>query len=94
MPTVRIQHMVPDFERWKRVFDSDPMDRKGSGVTRYHIYRSVNEPNLVLIDLELDTLAESTTFLERLEQLWAGPGGAVMQNAQALIVDTVESKSV
>jgi hypothetical protein len=86
--------MVPDFDRWKRAFESDPMDRKGSGVTRYHVYRSVNAPNLVMIDLELETLAQSRAFLERLEQLWAGPGGAVMQNAQALIVDTVESKSI
>jgi hypothetical protein len=94
MPIIRIQHMVPDFDRWKRAFESDPMDRKGSGVTRYHVYRSVNAPNLVMIDLELETLAQSRAFLERLEQLWAGPGGAVMQNAQALIVDTVESKSI
>jgi len=94
MPTIRIQHVVPDFDRWKRAFEGDPMDRKGSGVTRYQVYRSVNEPNLVMIDLELDTLPQSQAFLERLEQMWAGPGGAVMQNAQALIVDTVESKSV
>lgn len=94
MPTIRIQHVVPDFDRWKRAFESDPMDRKGSGVTRYQVYRSVDEPNLVLIDLDLDTLAQARAFLERLEQLWAGPGGAVMQNAQAMIVDTVESKSV
>jgi hypothetical protein len=94
MPIIRIQHQVPDFDRWKQAFDSDPMDRKESGVTRYHIYRSVNEPNLVLIDLQLDTIAQSRALLERLEQLWAGPGGAVMQNANALIVDAVESKSV
>jgi hypothetical protein len=94
MPTIRIQHLVPDFDRWRQAFESDPMDRKGSGVTRYHVYRSVDTPNLVMIDLELETLAQSQTFLERLEQLWAGPGGKVMQNAEALIVDTVESKSL
>ena len=93
MPIIRIQHMVPDFERWKRAFESDPMDRKGSGVTRYHVYRTVNEPTLVMIDLELDTLPQSTALLKRLEQLWAGPGGAVMQNATAFIVEPVESKS-
>jgi hypothetical protein len=94
MPIVRIQHAVPDFDRWKHAFESDPMDRKGSGVTRYHIYRSVDEPNLVMIDLDVETLAQARAFLERLQILWAGPGGAVMQNAHALIVDTVESKSV
>jgi hypothetical protein len=94
MPTIRIQHLVPDFDRWRLAFESDPMDRKGAGVTRYHIYRSVNEPNLVVIDLEVETLEQARALLERLEQLWAGPGGAVMQNAQALIVEAVESKSI
>lgn len=94
MPTIRIQHGVPDFDRWQHVFESDPMDRKGSGVTRYVVYRSVDEPNLVMIDLELETLAQSRALLERLEQLWAGPGGAVMENAQAWIVNTVESRTV
>ncbi|HUQ47880.1 MAG TPA: hypothetical protein VM053_06495 [Gemmatimonadaceae bacterium] len=94
MPIVRIEHAVPDFDRWKHAFDSDPMDRKGSGVTRYRIYRSVNEPNLIMIDLELDTLAQARALLERLQILWAGPGGAVMQNARALVVETVESQSV
>ena len=94
MPTIRIQHVVPDFNRWKDAFDRDPMDRKGSGVTQYRVYRSVNEPNLVMIDLDLETLSQSRALLERLEALWAGPGGAVMQNAQAFIVENVESKSV
>lgn len=35
MPILRIQHSVPNFESWKRAFDSDPMDRKGSGVRSF-----------------------------------------------------------
>jgi hypothetical protein len=31
MPILRIEHAVPDFNGWKRAFDSDPVDRKGSG---------------------------------------------------------------
>jgi hypothetical protein len=94
MLILRIQHSVPNFDGWKRAFDSDPMDRKGSGVRRYHVYRAVAEPNLVMIDLELDTLAEAERLLGRLRQLWAGPGGAVMRNPEAWIVETVESVSV
>ncbi len=56
MPTLRIQHSVPTFDAWKRAFDSDPLDRKGGGVRRYDIRRSVSDPNLVMIDLEFDTL--------------------------------------
>ncbi len=94
MPILRIQHSVPSFEGWKRAFDSDPMDRKGSGVRRYDVYRTVADPTLVMVDLELDSLEEAQGLLERLRQLWAGPGGAVMRNPEAWILESVESKSV
>jgi hypothetical protein len=44
MFTLRIQHSVPDFDRWKQAFDSDPADRKGSGVHTYRVLRSVEDP--------------------------------------------------
>jgi hypothetical protein len=34
MHVLRIEYSVPDFDEWKKVFDSDPADRKASGVTR------------------------------------------------------------
>jgi len=94
MPILRVQHVVPNFENWKQAFESDPMDRKGSGVRRYHIHRSVADPNFVMIDLELDTLAEAEAMLGKLRHLWSGPGGRVTQNPEAWIVETVESRSV
>jgi hypothetical protein len=94
MPTLHIQHAVPNFEGWKRAFEADPMDRKRSGVRRYHVHRSVVDPNFVVIDLEFDTLADAERLLERLRQLWAGPGGAVTRNPEAWILETIESKSV
>jgi hypothetical protein len=94
MTVLRIQHSVPSFERWKQAFDNDPMDRKGSGVRRYHVYRSVADPNLVLIDLEFDRRAEAEQMLVRLRQLWTGPGGSVMRNPEASIVEQIESKFV
>lgn len=94
MVVLRIQHAVPNFENWKRAFDADPMDREGSGVRRYNVFRSVEDQNLVTIDLEFDSVAEAEGMLERLRQLWAGPGGAVMRNPQASIVQLVESVTV
>src|SRR5437667_75050 len=69
MPILHIQHAVPNFDGWKRAFDSDPMDRKGSGVRRYHVHRAVADPNFVMIDLELDTLPEAERLLEKLRYL-------------------------
>jgi hypothetical protein len=91
MALLRIQHAVPEFDRWKRAFDGDPMDRKASGVRRYHVYRSVTDPNFVMIDLEFDKAEEAQRLLERLHQLWSGPAGAVMIGPKAWVVETVES---
>jgi hypothetical protein len=91
MPTLRIQHSVPNFEGWKRAFDSDPADRKGSGVRRFSVSRSVDDPSLVMIDLEFDDTQDARGLLAKMERIWAGPGKDVMQNPVAWIVENVET---
>jgi len=91
MPIVRIEHAVPNFEKWKQVFDSDPANRKGSGVRRYQISRLQSDPNYVLIDLELDHLKDAEAFLQTMQRIWGGPGKAVMQNPSGRIVEVVEA---
>jgi hypothetical protein len=94
MLVVRIEHAVPIFEKWKQVFDSDPADRKGSGVRRYQILRAQDDPNLVMIDLEFETVGEAEAFVSRMRRLWEGPGKAVMQGPRARIVERVEVKEL
>ena len=91
MPILRIEHAVPNFAGWKQAFDSDPADRKGSGVRRYQVLRSVEDPNYVLIDLEFDTLEEAEGLLNKMRRVWSGDGQRVMRNPQARIVETVET---
>src|SRR5207245_1771311 len=69
MPILRIEHAVPDFSGWKRAFDSDPADRKGSGVRRYRVLRSVDDPNYVMIDLEFDTLEDAEGLLTKMSRV-------------------------
>ena len=95
MPTLRIEHSVPDFAMWKRAFDSDPADRKGSGVRRYEVFRSVADPNFVMIDLEFDSQAEAEGLLATMQRIWSsGDGQRVTRNPQARIVDKVESINI
>lgn len=92
MPTLRIEHSVPDFNGWKHAFDSDPVDRKGSGVRRFQVSRSVDDPNYVMIDLEFDSLDEAEGLLAKMRRVWSsGEGQKVMRNPQARIVDQVEA---
>ena len=94
MPIVRIEHAVPTFEKWKQTFDSDPADRKGSGVRRYTILRAQDDPNYVMIDLEFDSMGEAEAFVRTMERIWGGPGKAVMQNPRSRIVERVEGKEL
>jgi hypothetical protein len=90
MPTLRIEHAVPSFELWKQAFDSDPADRKGSGVSRYRISQGTDDANFVTIDLDFDNVADARKLLAFMEQIWEGPGKAFMVNPRARIVETVE----
>lgn len=70
MPTLRIDHAVPDFDGWRQAFDNDPLGRRASGVRRHRVFRSVDDPNRVWIDLEFDTADEARVMLDRLQELW------------------------
>jgi hypothetical protein len=92
MTTLRIEHPVPDFDTWKKAFDSDPMRREASGVRRYTVFRPVGDPKFVTVDLEFDDLGAAEAFRGALQGLWQRVEGTVMQNPGAQILDIVESK--
>lgn len=91
MPILRIEHKVPNFDGWKKAFESDPAGRKKSGVRRYRIYRPVDDPNYVIIDLEFDNLNDAQAMLADLRKLWNKVEGTVMVNPQTQMLDIVES---
>ena len=55
MFTVQIEHPIRDFDGWRAAFDRDPAGRETSGVRRYRIFRPVDDPKFVIIDLDFDT---------------------------------------
>ena len=93
MYILRIEHPVPDFEGWKKAFDSDPVGREKSGVRRYQILRAVDEPNYVMIDLEFDTVSQAEALLAAMRVIWGRVEGTIMMNPQARIVESVEAKT-
>jgi hypothetical protein len=92
MPILRIEHSVPDFDGWKRAFDRDPVDRKKSGVRRYQVLRSIDDPTYVMIDLEFDTQSEAEALLAAMREVWSRVQGKLVLDPQARIVETVETK--
>jgi hypothetical protein len=90
MYILRIEHPVPNYDVWKAAFDSDPIDREGSGVRRYRILRATDDPNYVMIDLEFDSASEAEAVHAALRDLWERVD--VMQDPKARIAEAVESR--
>ena len=64
MCTLKIEHPIGDFETWKAAFERDPVGRKQSGVRRYRVFRPVDDPKYVMIDLDFEGITEAQAFLE------------------------------
>jgi len=94
MYILRIEHPVPDFQKWKQVYDCDPLDRKKMGVRYSRVSRAVDNTNHVLIDLGFNTEGDARSMLAALEALWGRVEGTVMSGARTRILETVEEKSI
>ncbi len=92
MYVLHIEHPVPNYERWKQAFDSDPAGRKQAGVRRYEILRRTDDPNYVLIDLEFETVQEAEALLASMRAVWSRVQGTIMSNPQTRILELVETK--
>ncbi len=94
MPILQIEHRVRDFATWKAAFDSDPAGREAGGVRRYAIFRPVDDPAYVAVDLAFDTHGAAEMFKIGLEALWRSPQAqsALGGTPRARLVDLVESR--
>ena len=94
MTIIHIEHTVRDYDAWKVSFDSDPVDRKGSGVRRYTIARATDNPDSVRIDLELETTEQAEAMLASLRELWQRLGDVFVDAPTGRIFDVAEEKDV
>jgi len=96
MTTVRIEHTVKDFDKWKAAFDSDPADRAGSGVTHYQVFRLADNPLSVIIQLDFASRAQADAFLIVMDGVWRSPQVAPSLDGypRAIIIESVESKDL
>lgn len=90
MTILQIEHQVPNYDGWKKAFDSDPIDRKKSGVIRYRIYRLAEDPNYVIIDLEFDNPNNAQMALVALKNLWSKVEGTIMVSPKTRILEVVD----
>jgi len=94
MIILQIEHKVQNFDGWKKVFESDPINRKKSGVRSYSILRPVDDQNYVIINLEFDDLKEAENTLTALRSLWGQLEGTVIMDPQTRLLNLVETKEI
>ena len=90
MFTVQIEHPVPDFTGWRAAFDRDPAGREASGVRRYRIFRPVDDPTFVAIDLDFDTSDAANAFVTAMRGIWKQVEGTVMTGPRVRVVECVD----
>jgi L-rhamnose mutarotase len=94
MVTLRIEHKIASYEGWKRSFDSDPINRKKSGVKRYRIYQPADNPNFVIIELDFDNMNEAFATKDALQRMWTKVEGTVIFAPQTSLLYVVEEREL
>jgi hypothetical protein len=74
MFTLQIEHAIKDFDMWKASFDSDPVDRAGSGVVTHRIGRPVDDARYVVVELDFESREQAEGLLAKLQEtVWDSP---------------------
>jgi hypothetical protein len=92
MFTLQIEHRVHDFDTWKTAFDTYNPFREEACIRRYRIFRSLDNPNHVMIDLDFERSCEANTFVDAMHQMWGHVEGKLADRPQLRIVEALESK--
>jgi len=90
MITLRIEHKISTYEGWKKAFDSDPIDRRKSGVKHYRVYRPTDNSNFIVIDLYFDNLEQAQAAKTALQNIFPKIDGKLIFDIQISLLDVIE----
>ena len=94
MVFLHIEHRVTNFDNWKASFDGFEELRQKSGVRRYRVSRAIDNPNIAMIDLEFDSLAQAQALLAAVQEVWKRVGGTLIHDPQWRFSEIVETKEL
>jgi hypothetical protein len=72
-----VVHPVEDYARWKEFFDGLHPRRAEAGASRHWVYQAVDDPNEVLVAVQLPSREAAESFIESEDEVraWAEQGG-------------------
>ncbi len=94
MITLRIEHKIDNYDGWKKAFDSDPINRKQSGVNHYRVYRPIDDTNFIIIDLDFNNLEKAQAAQVALMNIFPKIEGTLIFGVQIKILNVIESKEL
>jgi len=94
MTTLRIEHTVANYDGWKNAFDSDPINRKKSGVKRYRIYRPVDRSDFVVIELDFDNLEQAQATQKALQNIFPSIEGKLIFGVTMKLLPIIEETNL
>ena len=88
MTTLLIRHKVGDYEAWKQVYDSVGEMQRDGGVRSERVWRSADDPNMVVVEHDFDSREAAKEFMDRsdLREVMAR-GGVDASSMQAELLD-------
>jgi hypothetical protein len=94
MPTLQLEHAITDYERWKAAFDRDPIDRRRLRVRRHRVFRPLDDPHYVVVELEFDNADDAEACGVALRELWSSrrAAPALVGAPRVRIVEAVEDR--
>ncbi len=90
MITLRIEHQISNYDGWKKAFESDPINRKKSGVKHYRIYRPTDDEKFVIIDLDFDNLEQAQAAQTALLKIFPKIEGSIIFGPHLRILNVIE----
>ena len=85
---VRIK--VADYAKWKASFDSSAPIRKAAGEMSYRLFRSVDDPNELLLMGEWDTAENARAFIHSEELRKAQEEAGVVGLPDSMVVEEID----
>jgi heme-degrading monooxygenase HmoA len=88
-----VRHKVADYDKWKPAFDEHAAARKANGMSGHQLWRNLDDPNELLILIEVDDLEKGRQFAQSEDLRKAMQRSKVADQPDIYFLDEIERKS-
>ncbi len=93
MPYIPVRHKVEDYTKWKPLFDEHGAARKASGSKGGYLLRNNDDPNEVVMFMEVDDLEKGRQFVQSEDLRQAMERSGVVGQPDVCFLDLVDRPS-